>query len=170
MTLMSVRAPLPPEPRRRTPGEPQTPTSRDAGLRRLALCRRWLLAGTATLTGALAAVAANAFPGKAVKTTTGTAAQAGAASSAAGRSGEGSSASQEPGLQAPEGQPQASPESSTGSTPGQEGAASEPGSAGRPSESAGTPGNAGRLGRLLMTLLSLPLGASYATALARARP
>src|ERR1039458_2496945 len=46
-----------------------TPSSnaRDAGLRRLALTKRWLLAGSVTLTGVLTAVAANAFPGKTIK-------------------------------------------------------------------------------------------------------
>lgn len=38
--------------------------SRDAALRRLARCNRWLLAGAVTLTGVLSEVAAQAFPGK----------------------------------------------------------------------------------------------------------
>ena len=37
--------------------------ARDAALRRLLRAKRWLLVGTATLTGELAAVAASAFPG-----------------------------------------------------------------------------------------------------------
>ena len=37
---------------------------RDAGLRKVAVAKRWILAGSVTLTGALAAVAANSFPGK----------------------------------------------------------------------------------------------------------
>jgi cytoskeletal protein RodZ len=38
--------------------------SRDAALRRLARCNRWLLAGSATLTGAFTLLAAQAFPGR----------------------------------------------------------------------------------------------------------
>lgn len=41
--------------------------ARDAGLRQLALTKRWLLAGSLSLTGMLTAVAAHAFPGKTVK-------------------------------------------------------------------------------------------------------
>jgi len=38
--------------------------SRDIALRRLARCNRWLLAGSATLTGVFTVLAAQAFPGK----------------------------------------------------------------------------------------------------------
>jgi hypothetical protein len=38
--------------------------SRDAALRRLSRCNRWLLAGSVTLTGMFSALAAQAFPGK----------------------------------------------------------------------------------------------------------
>jgi hypothetical protein len=48
---------------------PHTTRTRDAALRRLARSNRWLLAGSTALAGMLTAVAANAFPGKAVKTT-----------------------------------------------------------------------------------------------------
>jgi hypothetical protein len=41
--------------------------AREAGLRKITLAKRWLVAGSVTLTGVLAAVAANAFPGKPVK-------------------------------------------------------------------------------------------------------
>jgi hypothetical protein len=41
--------------------------AREAGLRRLKHARRWIAAGSVTLAGVLAAVAANAFPGKTVK-------------------------------------------------------------------------------------------------------
>ena len=44
-----------------------TPGTRDAALRRLAVCNRWLVAGCTAMTGALTAVAASAFPGKTVK-------------------------------------------------------------------------------------------------------
>ena len=40
-----------------------TPRARDAALRRLGRVNRWLIAGTAVLTGVLTDVAANAFPG-----------------------------------------------------------------------------------------------------------
>jgi hypothetical protein len=46
-----------------------TSRSRDAALRRLRRVNRWLIAGSATLTGVLTAVAASAFPGKTVKQT-----------------------------------------------------------------------------------------------------
>jgi hypothetical protein len=41
--------------------------AREAGLRRLVVLRRWIVAGSVALTGVLAAVAANAFPGKTIK-------------------------------------------------------------------------------------------------------
>ena len=43
---------------------PPSSRSRDAALRRLARCNRWLLAGSATLTGAFTLLAAQAFPGR----------------------------------------------------------------------------------------------------------
>jgi hypothetical protein len=46
-----------------------TSRSRDAALRRLHRANRWLIAGSATLTGVLTAVAASAFPGKTLKET-----------------------------------------------------------------------------------------------------
>jgi hypothetical protein len=46
---------------------PHSPSTRDAALRRLASVNRWLIAGSAALTGLFAAVAATAFPGKTVK-------------------------------------------------------------------------------------------------------
>jgi len=42
-----------------------TSNTRDSALRRLGLANRWLIAGTAILTGVLTDVAANAFPGHA---------------------------------------------------------------------------------------------------------
>jgi hypothetical protein len=87
-----------------------TPSARDAALRRLSRTKRWLLAGTATLTGVLTAVAASAFPGKSVKSaTSGTTSQEVAASSTgSGRAGEGSGAGEGSTLQAPAQEPQAS--------------------------------------------------------------
>src|ERR1700735_954656 len=40
--------------------------ARDAGLRKLALTKHWLLAGSVSLTGVLTAVAAHAFPGRTI--------------------------------------------------------------------------------------------------------
>jgi hypothetical protein len=40
---------------------------REAGLRKLVLARRWLVAASVTLTGVFTAIAANAFPGKSIK-------------------------------------------------------------------------------------------------------
>jgi hypothetical protein len=54
---------------RRPDMRPNTTRTRDAALRRLAHANRWLLAASAALTGIFTAVAANAFPGKATKTT-----------------------------------------------------------------------------------------------------
>jgi hypothetical protein len=42
--------------------------ARDAALRRLGVLNRWLIAGSLTLTGVLAEVAAHTFPGKTVRT------------------------------------------------------------------------------------------------------
>jgi hypothetical protein len=44
-----------------------TPRSRDAALRRLSRVNRWLIAGSAVLTGVLTDVAANAFPGHTIR-------------------------------------------------------------------------------------------------------
>ena len=91
-------------------GSEHTADARDGALRRLSSAKRWLLAGTATLTGALTMVAANAFPGKSVKSaTSGTASQQAAASSTtSGRAGEGSGAGEASTLQPPAQEPQAS--------------------------------------------------------------
>jgi len=40
---------------------------REAGLRKLVLARRWVVAASVTLTGVFTAIAANAFPGKTIK-------------------------------------------------------------------------------------------------------
>jgi hypothetical protein len=88
----------------------RTANTRDAALRRLSSAKRWLLAGTATLTGVLTVVAASAFPGKGVKSATSGAAaqQAAAPSTATGRAGEGSGAGEASALQPPAQEPQAS--------------------------------------------------------------
>jgi hypothetical protein len=65
------------------PGNPLH--AREAGLRRLLLAKRWILAGSVTFTGLLAGLAANAFPGKTIKAAASTTAgerSAGGASSA----------------------------------------------------------------------------------------
>ena len=49
-----------------------TTHSRDAALRELHRINRWMIAGSVLLTGVLSDVAAHAFPGKHVKTTTST--------------------------------------------------------------------------------------------------
>jgi len=48
----------------------QTTRTRDVALRRLAHVNRWLIAGSAALTGAFTAVAAGAFPGRTAKPAT----------------------------------------------------------------------------------------------------
>jgi hypothetical protein len=45
----------------------KTSEAREAGLRKLVLARRWIVTGSVTLAGVLVAVAANAFPGKTIK-------------------------------------------------------------------------------------------------------
>lgn len=67
-----------------------TPRTRDAALRRLKSINRWLIAGSAALTGLFAAVAANAFPGRSIKSTSGTAATHARGDSTGGRSGSAS--------------------------------------------------------------------------------
>jgi len=83
---------------------------REMGLRRLLLAKRWILAASVALTGLLAGLAANAFPGKTLKASasgaTGEPSQ-GDASASGGGSTEGSSQS----LSAPEQAPRAGEES-----------------------------------------------------------
>ena len=86
----------------------RTPSARDAAMRRLSRAKRWLLAGTVTLTGVLTAVAASAFPGKSVKSTTSTSSQAAASSGASGGAGEGSATGETSTLQAPAQEPESS--------------------------------------------------------------
>jgi hypothetical protein len=45
----------------------ETPGAREAGLRRLARAKRWILGVSVTLVGVLTAIFANAFPGKTVQ-------------------------------------------------------------------------------------------------------
>jgi len=84
------------------PGNPRQ--MREIGLRRLLLAKRWILAGSVTLTGVLAAVAANAFPGKTITAPASKATSeqhTGEASSSTESSGETSSDSVTPPAQAP---------------------------------------------------------------------
>jgi hypothetical protein len=83
--------------------------TREAGLRRLVLARRWIVTGSVTLAGVLAAVAANAFPGKTIKPsgarTTGEGGpeeRSTGAGEQSGESSEGSSGSVTPPEQAPQ--------------------------------------------------------------------
>jgi hypothetical protein len=97
-----------------------TPSARDAALRRLSRAKRWLLAGTVTLTGVLTAVAASAFPGKSIKSTTGGKApqEAATASSASARAGEGAGTGEASNLQPPAQEPQASVPAEGGASSG----------------------------------------------------
>jgi hypothetical protein len=84
------------------PGNPRQ--MREIGMRRLLLAKRWILAGSVALTGALAAVAANAFPGKTIATPaskTASEQRVGEASSSSESPGESSSESLTPPAQAP---------------------------------------------------------------------
>jgi hypothetical protein len=85
------------------PGDPLQ--TREAGLRKLILAKRWIVASSVTLTGVLAAVAANAFPGKTIKTASEVKSERGAdeaSSPAEPSSGEGSSGSLAPPEEAPQ--------------------------------------------------------------------
>jgi hypothetical protein len=68
----------PPERVRRDASEARdgdhTPRTRDVALRRLRSANRWLYAGSAGLTGLFTALAANAFPGKTIRSGSGSAA------------------------------------------------------------------------------------------------
>jgi hypothetical protein len=103
-----------------------TTHTRDAALRELNRINRWVIAGSVVLTGVLADVAANAFPGKTVKS-------AGAKASKAHTKHSGSASHTTTGvLRAPEQAPQASSEAQ----PSQESAPSEPAREAAPQESA----------------------------------
>jgi hypothetical protein len=94
---------------------------RDVALRRLRLAKRWVLAVSLALTGALAWLAANAFPGKTIKAPAaggGTGQSAAGSSSSAGASSEGSSSS----VTSPEQAPQAAEQGESGSSSGEQGA------------------------------------------------
>jgi hypothetical protein len=87
------------------PGNPLQ--AREAGLRRLLFAKRWILAGSVTLTGLLAGVAANAFPGKTLKTgASNAAAEQGAGQASAASTGssveEGEAEALEPPAESPE--------------------------------------------------------------------
>jgi len=111
-----------------------TPRTRDAALRRLRSVNRWLIAGSAALTGLFTAVVANAFPGHTLKTVSRT----------AGRSTKGNSSSGSPShpsrLRAPSSAPKSSEESGTGATEESRGAQSS--EATTPSESESSPSEA----------------------------
>jgi len=87
-----------------------SPEARDAGLRKLTLMRRWLIAGSVALTGVFTAVAAHAFPGKngsarGVQTSSkgrSSALSASSASASTGEDSEGSSGSLSPPAQVPQ--------------------------------------------------------------------
>ena len=76
-----------------TPGNPSQ--AREAGLRRLVLARRWIVTGSVTLAGVLAAVAASAFPGKTIKPSRAHTASEGSAGETSSGTGETSSESSE---------------------------------------------------------------------------
>jgi hypothetical protein len=109
-----------------------TPNTRDKALSRLKSANHWLIGVSVALTGVLTAVAANAFPGRTVKTS-GAAAAAGTRK--AGKSaGSESSASR---LQAPTRTPQSSEEQGTESGAGEAESATQPpneGSTEKPTE------------------------------------
>lgn len=74
---------------------------RDSALRRLLLAKRWILAVSLALTGALSGLAANAFPGKTIKTPA-SGATTGQGPAGTSSSTEGSSSSLTPAEQAPQ--------------------------------------------------------------------
>jgi hypothetical protein len=104
-----------------------TTHARDAALHKLRRLNRWLIAGSIALTGVLADVAANAFPGKTIKAST-------SKPKGAGRQSGGSSGKSSQSLKPP----QKAPEASSGSAPSQESSAPSPESA-APSQEAAPP-------------------------------
>lgn len=92
--------------------------TRDAALRKLLLAKRWVLAVSLALTGALAGLAASAFPGKTIKTpASGAGSEQGPSeSSSSSGSSEGSSNSLAPPEQAPQSAEQESPSSEQGAS------------------------------------------------------
>jgi outer membrane biosynthesis protein TonB len=101
---------------------PPSSHARDAGLRRLVLAKRWLLAGSVTLTGVLTAVAANAFPGKTIKSSGVQAANAGHSSKTSTHQTQSSSSSLKPPAQAPQSTTAQEPAPAHESTPAPESA------------------------------------------------
>lgn len=77
-------------------------TVRDASLRRLNRINRWLIAGALTLTGVLSGVAAQAFPGGSVTSTSSTKTGTTKASSSGQHQTQGSAATLQAAAQAPE--------------------------------------------------------------------
>lgn len=85
---------------------------RDSALRRLLLAKRWILAVSLALTGALAGLAANAFPGKTI-TTSASGATSGQGAAGSSSSTEGSPSSLTPAEQPPQAAEQSEQGSST---------------------------------------------------------
>src|ERR1700687_677061 len=94
-----------------------TPNARDAALRRLSRANRWLIAGSVVLTGVLSDVAANAFAGKTIKSST--AAKRGASGSSS-RSSTTASKPLSPPAQAPQASESAPSQESSQQAPSQE--------------------------------------------------
>ncbi|HXB65770.1 MAG TPA: hypothetical protein VNV42_12950 [Solirubrobacteraceae bacterium] len=106
---------------------PHTSRTRDAALRRLRHANRWLIGGSAALTGVLTAVAASAFPGKTLKQIHGSPTRDSQRSTHAGNHGSGTATGGSSTLKAPSQAPQSS-----------QGSASTEGSAGSESQSDGS--------------------------------
>jgi hypothetical protein len=114
--------------------------TRDAALRRLGRANRWLIAGSVTLTGVLAEVAAQAFPGKSVHSPATGAAASSSAHTPAKSAGSGSAKAPGGELRPPAQAPQQAPErESPQPQPAPESSSPEPsGQAGSGQESPGT--------------------------------
>jgi hypothetical protein len=100
---------------------PHNTHTRDAALRKSRRINRWLIAGSITLTGVLADVAANAFPGKTVKAAATSKGKSSSSHSKRSSAASPSTSSTQP-LKPPAQAPQATTESapSQESTPSQE--------------------------------------------------
>jgi hypothetical protein len=118
---------------------PQT-DARDAALRRLRRVNRWAIAGSVALTGLFAEVAADAFPGRTVKTDS---TRQGDGAGTGHRSSGSSSPDSSSTLQSPTQAPQATEEENTsaGSGSAEEGSRSGEGSSGE--SSSGGEGSSG---------------------------
>jgi hypothetical protein len=79
-----------------------SPSPREAALRRLVLAKRWIVAASVTLAGVLAAALANAFPGRTVQRASGAQESSSSAAPAEGSAQESQAGEEAPQVEQPE--------------------------------------------------------------------